>query len=74
MFHSPLFRNPLIQGCKQVNNPDFFFWDSVADVCGMETSINIIKPLKSVLFICKKSGRWIVFTICVQQAWNDATS
>ena len=38
----------------------------------MATSINVNRPLKSVMFDTKMSGRQIFFTICMQQADNDA--
>ena len=36
--------------------------------------MNINKSLKSVLFICRKSGRQIFFINCMQQACNDGIS
>ena len=52
--------NPLVtkNGTKQINNTNFVFLYSSADACAgaVAMSININRPLKSVLYICKKSG------------------
>ena len=45
-------------GTKQINNTNSVFFYSSADACAiaMAMSININSPLKSVLYIHKKSG------------------